>query len=113
MSERRRCRANKRPASDRYRRRHGADGKCGSPGVQYVRTPRGQSTDVHAARAGHRQGIWRGLCLVIVGYKLDWSRVLATSAQARLSRLDVAIAVAAARASNAWGWARAAQTPAV
>ena len=44
---------------------------------------------------------------------LDWSRLPATSTQARLSRFDVPTAVAAARASTAWVWAAAAHTPAV
>ena len=47
------------------------------------------------------------------GYQQDQSRVPATSAHARLSRFDVATAVAAARASTAWAGATAAHTPAV
>jgi hypothetical protein len=46
--------------------------------------------------------------MVIAGYKLDWSRLPATSIQARWSRFDVPTTVAAAGASTAWVWAMAA-----
>ena len=48
----------------------------------------------------------------LAGCELDWSRVPARSAHARLSAFDVPTA-AAGRASTAWVWATAAQMPAV
>lgn len=49
----------------------------------------------------------------LAGCQLDQSRVPATSAHARLSACAAPTAVAAAKASRAWVWATAAQTPAV
>ena len=42
----------------------------------------------------------RIVCRFLAGYRFDWSRVPATSAQARLSAFDVPTAVAAAKGEH-------------